>query len=265
VSALGWWSGARRRPVSYYTASGDFTGSNPIGWIEHVVVGNGTPYPYFNGLKSPNRKFSNIWVAKTGYVEQYAPGSAKPWAQGAGNAQYLAVETEGYPDEPLTAAQIDALARWHIWTGLPDQIADAPGQHGIGTHSMGGAAWGGHACPGAIRSSQRGAILARVAQLRHGTTLEDDMELTDQVALGPGTRAVLKELTGADVPSMPVWDLLQRVLGNVLSTGINVGHIFDYDALATSIVAKLPAGVSAPTAADVAAAVRAEFTTHPLT
>jgi len=260
VSALGWWGGAARRPISYYPESGGFTGSAPIGWILHVVVGDGSPYGYFARLHSPNRKFSNLWVAKSGDVEQYTPGSSKPWAQGAGNAEYLAVETEGYPDEPLTTAQIDALARWHIWTGLPDKIADAPGQHGIGTHSMGGAAWGGHACPGAIRSSQRGAILARVRQIRKG-----NMELTDQVALGPGTRAVLKELTGADVPSMPVWDLLQRVLGNVLSTNASVRHLIDYDALATSIVAKLPAGVSAPTAADVAAAVRAEFTTHPLT
>jgi hypothetical protein len=167
VNALGWWSGATRRPVSYYTASGDFSGVNPIGWILHVVVGNGSPFPYFNGLKKPDRKFSNFWFAKNGKVEQYAPGFAKPWAQGDGNAFYLACETEGNPDEPLTVAQIDSLARFHIWTGLPDKLADAVGQRGIGTHSMGGAAWGGHACPGTIRAGQRRAILARVAELRH--------------------------------------------------------------------------------------------------
>jgi hypothetical protein len=43
--------------------------------------------------------------------------------------------------------------------GMPYAIADAPGQPGIGTHQMGGAAYGGHACPGPVRASQRSTII----------------------------------------------------------------------------------------------------------
>lgn len=166
--------GATWRPVSYANASGTFTAPNPLGWILHVVVGNGSPWGTFEHAPAGSRRFSTGWVAKDGAGEQYTELTSKPWAQAAGNGQYWAFETEGYPTEPLTAAQIDTLARWHNHLGAPDHIADTPGQPGIGVHYMGGQLWGGHPCPDPApgagpRSHQRQAILDRAKALR-GTT-----------------------------------------------------------------------------------------------
>lgn len=166
--------GAVWRPVTYAADSGTFTAPNPLGWVLHVVVGNGSPWGTFENAPSGSRRFSTGWVAKDGTGEQYTELTSKPWAQAAGNTQYWAFETEGFPSEPLTAAQIDTLARWHNHLGAPDHIADTPGQPGIGVHYMGGQLWGGHTCPDPApgagpRSHQRQAILDRAAQLRTPT------------------------------------------------------------------------------------------------
>ncbi len=162
--------GAVWRPVSYRAEAGAFS-TAPIGWILHVVVGNGSPWGTFEHAPAGSRKFSHGWVAKDGRGEQYAELTGKSWAQGAGNPLYWAFETEGYPTEPLTDAQIETLARWHNTLGAADALAEAPGQRGIGTHYMGGSAWGGHTCPdpspgAGPRSHQRGAIVARAQALR---------------------------------------------------------------------------------------------------
>jgi len=161
-----WLPGAKWCPVTYRAEAGKFTGGNPIGYIPHVQQGNGSLFGYFNRLTSPNRKFSTAWIAKDGHSEQYTELTSKPWSQAAGNATYWAFECEGYVGEPLTAPQINTLAIWHNFLGVADIIALAPGQHGIGTHVMGGLAWGGHSCPGPIRAAQRPAIIARAKALR---------------------------------------------------------------------------------------------------
>ena len=143
-----------------------------LGWIEHVVVGDGDPWGTFEHAPSGSRRFSHLWFPKHGHrVEQYQLLSLDSWAQVGGNASYWSCETEGTPDEPLTDEQLDDLAAWHVWSGTADAIASLPGQRGIGTHSMGGAAWGGHACPGPIRAGQRAEILRRAAALRQGATM----------------------------------------------------------------------------------------------
>lgn len=166
-----WLDFAIRKPVGYAALAGRFAGI-PRGWILHVVVGNGSPWGTFENAVSPDRRFSHLWVAKDGTVEQYAPLSQKSWAQVDGNADWWSVETEGFPTEALTDAQIDSLARIHNALGADDQIANTPSSRGIGTHYMGGAAWGGHSCPDPApggqgpRSHQRQAVLDRAAQLR---------------------------------------------------------------------------------------------------
>ncbi len=169
------------RPISYRAEAGAFTGT-PRGWILHVVVGNGSPYGTFATAKSPDRRFSTFWVAKSGGIEQYTETGMKSWAQGTGNGMYWSIETEGYPSEALTDAQITSLARLHDWLGAPDRIATTVGDSGIGVHYMGGQAWGGHTCPdpspgAGPRSKQRAVILARAVALRGGSTIDtgDDM------------------------------------------------------------------------------------------
>ena len=156
------------RPVSYAPAAGPFT-ATPLGWVLHVVVGNGSPFGTFQNAQSPNRRFSHLWVAKTGAVEQFADTATKSWAQSAGNGLYWSVETEGFPSEPLTDAQVESLARIHNLLGAADVVVDQVGGRGIGTHVMGGAAWGNHSCPGpGPRAGQRPQIIARARALRGG-------------------------------------------------------------------------------------------------
>lgn len=147
-----------------------------LGLILHVQVGNGELTGWYD---NPGSQASSAWQAmKSGTVFQFGdPDADKFWTQGAGNPDYGAVETEGYPTEPLTDAQVDAVARiyakGHLEEGWPFQLAEKPGDRGLGWHGMGGKAWGNHPnCPGEIRKNQRPEILRRARLIVQG---DDDM------------------------------------------------------------------------------------------
>lgn len=171
-------------PVSYI-GQASLMSAGSLGWVEHVVVGNGDVHDLFEHAPAGNRRFSHLWFGKNGAVKQYQDLQHDSWAQVAGNDSYWSCETEGFPTEPLTDQQLDALARWHVWSGTADAIATIPGQRGIGTHEMGGAAWGGHACPGPIRAGQRAEILRRAAALRQGGTVSSPADIAHAVAVQP--------------------------------------------------------------------------------
>ena len=159
------------RPIKYFSDAGLFT-VKPRGWCLHVQEGNGSLFNTFNNLPTGSRRFSHFWVSKLGIVEQYAPISYKSWAMVGGNPFYWSVETEGMPSEPLSPAQIMALAKLHVWLGAADNIAVSPTDVGITCHYIGGAAWGGHSCPDpqgregkGPRSLQRSAILSAAATI----------------------------------------------------------------------------------------------------
>ena len=154
------------------------------GLILHVQVGTGSLFNMFNNRSS--QASSTWWVSRTGVIEQYNPDpdNWRSWAQAAGNVDYHSVETEGFPSDPLTPAQIAAVA--HIYAegrrrwGWPLQLADTVGASGLGTHYMGGAAWGGHTCPdpkdgAGPRSRQRAAIIAAASALLTPTAKEPDI------------------------------------------------------------------------------------------
>ena len=206
---------AEWRPVSYIGEAGSLP--SPRGWVLHVVVGNGSPFGTFQGAKSPNRRYSHLWVAKDGRVEQYQRLDRMSWAQASGNSSWWSVETEGFVDEPLTDAQIRALAAWHVWCGAKDAVADRTSARGIGTHRMGGAAWGGHECPGALRAAQRQQIIDRARASRSGQddTEEMDMKLDDRIDRpDDGQQITVKQaIRGAYLSSLAVrnsTDRLQR-------------------------------------------------------
>lgn len=142
-------------PVSYRNEAGTFTG-DPLGWILHTQDGYGPLYDFFNGLKSPGRKFSHAWVGKDGKGQQYAELNVKSWANSpAGNGTYWAFESEGKGNEPLTQPQIETFALWHHFLPVQDTLANKNGEKGIGVHNM----IIPTACPGAIRSGQRSVII----------------------------------------------------------------------------------------------------------
>lgn len=152
--------------------------SKPDSWVLHSAEGNNS-LRWFGDLKK-NLRFSHLWFGKKGEIEQYGDLRRISWTQREGNFWGWSAETEGYATEPLTEAQIEALAQWHVWCRASDDRANRPSQHGIGTHSMGGASWGGHACPGPIRSAQRAKIVTRAREIR-AEQEAPEMELTDVV------------------------------------------------------------------------------------
>lgn len=156
---------ATQKPV---TAHGGAIGAI-LGVVIHVTAGEGDP---FNEFANPaNQVSSHFGIGNgqggmpDGELEQYVDTSLTSWAEMAGNADYISVETEGEPTDPLTAAQVATFGHLYAWLhqelGVPFTITDTPGQRGFITHGDGGAAWGGHIdCPGPLRSAQRQAILS---------------------------------------------------------------------------------------------------------
>ena len=135
-----------------------------LGLILHVQEGNGAAGNWFSNPQCNNAS-SHWWVGKDGRIEQYLdPDTHQSWAQGQGNSEYHSVETEGFTGEPMTPAQIAGVATIYKWGmvhfGWSARIANTVGSKGLGVHSMGGEAWGGHlGCPGNLRRAQRGLII----------------------------------------------------------------------------------------------------------
>lgn len=156
--------GVLQRPVS---AHGGPMGA-VLGVVIHVTAGEGDPYNEF--ANPANQVSSHFGIGNgqggmvDGLIEQYVDTANQSWAQAAGNANYISVETEGEPTDPLTPAQVSSFGRIMAWVHqtykVPLTVIDTPGQQGLITHGDGGAAWGGHTgCPGPQRSAQRQAIL----------------------------------------------------------------------------------------------------------
>ncbi len=157
---------------------------DPIGAILHVQVGYNSPYGWFQNPASESS--ADFWIAKDGRVEQYAdPDEASTWEQGSGNDWYIGVETEGYPEESLTDAQVASFAALYRAAvdryGWPTVLAEAPGEPGLGWHGMGGTAWGNHpGCPGDRRRAQRPQILT-LAQGDDMVTTQDKLDIAQAV------------------------------------------------------------------------------------
>lgn len=165
--------------------------SEVLGVVIHVTAGTGDPYNEFDN--SANQVSSHFGIGNgnggmaDGLIEQYVDTSTQSWAQAAGNASYLSVETEGEPTFGLTDAQVESFARIMAWAnqtyGVPLVAVTTPGEKGLIWHGAGGDAWGGHFdCPGTIRRAQRAAILARAQQLLIPTPTDQEvanMECTD--------------------------------------------------------------------------------------
>ncbi|MFF1410517.1 N-acetylmuramoyl-L-alanine amidase [Streptomyces sp. NPDC058289] len=162
--ASGWMPGVTRIPLERNFVRGDRDAQR--GLVLHVQEGEGSLYERFNtpGIKTS----SHFWVSRDGETEQYVSVLDRAWAQREGNGSWASVETSGFATRSLTEAQVDAVARIHAWGagshGWPTAVSEHPDQPGLGVHAMGGAAWGGHACPGTLRSGQRAEIIRRVRE-----------------------------------------------------------------------------------------------------
>jgi len=132
------------------------------GLIPHVQQGNGSLYGMFNNPAT--EVSSHLWLSKGGNFEQYVDLDKRAWAEAAGNPYWISVECEGFDTEDYTPIQIQRLAELYAWGmsefGWKAEVTDSTNGYGIGTHRMGGAAWGNHSCPGTVRANRRADILA---------------------------------------------------------------------------------------------------------
>jgi hypothetical protein len=138
--------------------------SKILGVVLHIMEGtlDGTDAWF----KNPKVKASSHFgVGKDGRTYQWVDTVDKAWAQAAGNPNYISIENEGHYGDALTDPQLNAVAEIVGWVsrtyGMPLRKADHPGETGLGWHEMGGAAWGGHPCPGSSIVNQRDQILRK--------------------------------------------------------------------------------------------------------
>ncbi|MFC9585950.1 N-acetylmuramoyl-L-alanine amidase [Streptomyces yangpuensis] len=159
VPAQPWMPEATLKPLSVNFTPGGLR--EVRGLVLHVQEGENSLHDRFSDPAV--RSSAHFWVSQSGEIEQYVSAHDRAWAQGTGNPSWLSVETSGFASRPLTAHQVDSLARIYAWGmaqhGWPLAPAPTPLSRGLGIHSMGGRDWGGHACPGPLRSAQTGEIL----------------------------------------------------------------------------------------------------------
>jgi hypothetical protein len=149
------------------------------GVLMHTMVGNlpGTDAEFNNPKAQASAHFG---IAQDGTVKQWGP-LGKGWAAWhamAANMEWYGIEhaDDGDQHHPLTEAQIVASAQvaecLSAFAGFPLTVTDDVHGRGYGTHVMGGAAWGGHTCPGpGPRAAQRDDIIALAHAIRIGGDL----------------------------------------------------------------------------------------------
>ncbi|MGW7436731.1 peptidoglycan recognition protein family protein [Streptomyces sp. NPDC054849] len=157
-----WMPDATRKPLAVnFTPRGI---REMRGLVLHVQEGENSLHDHFSDPAVESS--AHFWVSQSGEIEQYVAAHDRAWAQSAGNPSWLSVETSGFASRPLTAQQVDSVARIYAWGmaqhGWPLEPASTPRGRGFGIHSMGGRDWGAHSCPGPLRSSQTGEILSTV-------------------------------------------------------------------------------------------------------
>jgi hypothetical protein len=164
------------------TKNGSWGSGAMQGVVMHTMVGNlpGTIELFNNPAPGgdPGRAVSaHFGIDQQGNIHQFGPIGKGwiAWAEVAGNAAWYSIEhaDNGNTRNPLTDAQITASAQLvevlSRFAGFPLEVTDSVAGRGYGTHVMGGAAWGGHSCPGpGPRAGQRAEIIALAKAIRAG-------------------------------------------------------------------------------------------------
>lgn len=160
----------------------------------HVAASEGASlFGYFSTASSD----SHFYVRRDGTIEQYVDTDFVAYANVAGNATLISVETQGgltnADGEPWTPAQVAALGRLVRWAAAIDGFPikpmpdSRPTSRGVGYHRLGvkpwvvagGELWSsavGKVCPGAAKIAQVPNVIAAALG---GSVLEDDLPYTE--------------------------------------------------------------------------------------
>lgn len=161
------WPTVDGRPGGFGTAFGGVIHTE-VGF-EHTVIHE------FNDPASQASAFFSIGLG--GHIHQYGPLGKdwEAWTQVGGNHNWRGVEHEdqGKPQTPFSDAQLwssaqvfEAMSAFDGWPlKAVDNVLDASAR-GVAFHSDGGAAWGGHDCPGTVRRGQRDELIRRALLIR---------------------------------------------------------------------------------------------------
>jgi peptidoglycan hydrolase-like protein with peptidoglycan-binding domain len=116
---------------------------------------HGDLHDYF--ARKGNDVCSHFQVANDGTLYQYVDTDREAYAQYAGNAYGVSVETEddGNPSRPWTQAQINTIVKVARWLEVPARVSSDGNGGGVGWHSL-YSDWNqsSHNCPGSERTSQ---------------------------------------------------------------------------------------------------------------
>ncbi|WP_433252832.1 peptidoglycan recognition protein family protein [Streptosporangium sp. CA-135522] len=163
---------SRMLSATWKPISGNFTPDGQVevrGVVLHIMAGtlSGTDSWFRNPRAQASSHFG---TGKQGALYQWVDTRDRAWTQGQGNRSWVSIENEGKGGDELTDAQLDRCAQVLAWAhhehGVPLQVAIDPDGRGLGHHSMGGRAWGGHLqCPGARIIAQKPEIVRRARLL----------------------------------------------------------------------------------------------------
>ena len=180
-----------------------------------------------------------------GQIHQYGPiGKGwMAWTQANGNSKWRGIEHEdgGDPNRPLTTLQLcSSAALLELFSrvdGFPIQATDDPiNGRGLIFHVDGGAAWGGHDCPGAVRQAQRPTILYLAALCRGSVTAPTHQGAHRMFDRDPVTGIVVGtdasgDFFGSGIPGLGVVTLpMHPEWGAGTPTNPCVGFMFEKDA-----------------------------------
>ncbi len=168
----GWVNGITHHPTPN-SSWGMQVPSGVSGLIFHTMVGNlpGTDSVFMNPSFQASAHFG---IAQDGEIIQWVSvRGGIAWAEAAGNPNWYSCEMadDANTYNPYTQAQLDRAGQLTELLSrignFPLQVTDSVSGEGLGTHALGGLAWGGHSCPGpGPRASQRSAIIAIAKQIR---------------------------------------------------------------------------------------------------
>ena len=142
------------------------------GLVLHIM--DGTLVGTIAWFNNPHAQASSHFaVGKQGQLVQFVDTDSMAWTEASGNPYWISVECEGHGGDSLTPQQIATIAKLYEWLERNYHFGFAPTSSvsgkGLGHHSMGGMAWGGHLeCPGTNVIAQKPLILTASQKIRSG-------------------------------------------------------------------------------------------------